>query len=66
MIVDRETQFGKGLDDTFMSFLLWARTDANDGDASDSARKINVSKRLTLVSIFLSPSSDLRRDYEPY
>lgn len=37
-------QFGKGLDDTFMAFLLWARVSTDEDNIGGSEMTINVSK----------------------
>lgn len=55
-------QFGKTLDDTFISFLLWARTNPDDSDTNDGKRKINVSKAFRRVESYADWMEETKDD----
>lgn len=57
-------QFGKELDDTFMAFLLWARTstDTADNDNNNTEEKINVSKAFRRLEVYAGWMEDTGDD----
>lgn len=55
-------QFGKELDDTFMAFLLWARTSIDDCDDNNAEGKINVSKAFRRLEVYAGWMEDTGDD----